>query len=345
MKSANLPQRVALATALCASLVFPSMGQAQAQNEPLERSFCVFDPVGANGPLFAITKTFQPVALKNGIKLDLRAYTDEKVAAEDFKAGQCDAVLLTGTRAREFNKFTGSLEAMGAVPGEEEMRLLYNTLSQPKARPFLIDGPYEVAGVFPGGAIYLHTRDRSIDSVEKLQGKRIATLDYDQASVRMVRHVGASVVGSNSANFAGKFNNGSVDLAYAPAVAYTPLELYKGVQPNGAVVKYALGYMNFQVIIHRDRFPDSAGQMVRDQAIKRIDEAYEIIAQAEAEIPEDVWMELPREDTAEYDKMLRKVRLSLLEDGVYDERAIKLMKAIRCRVDATRSECASVAGT
>jgi hypothetical protein len=202
-----------------------------------------------------------------------------------------------------------------------------------------------VAGVFPGGAIYLHTRDRSIDSVEKLQGKRIATLDYDQASVRMVRHVGASVVGSNSANFAGKFNNGSVDLAYAPAVAYTPLELYKGVQPNGAVVKYALGYMNFQVIIHRDRFPDFAGQMVREQAIKRIDEAYEIIAQAEAEIPEDVWMELPREDTAEYDKMLRKVRLSLLEDGVYDERAIKLMKAIRCRVDATRSECASVAGT
>ena len=82
-----------------------------------------------------------------------------------------------------------------------------------------------------------------------------------------------------------------------------------------------------------------------DQAIKRIDEAYEIIAQAEAEIPEDVWMQLPQEDTAEYDKMLRKVRLSLLEDGVYDERAIKLMKAIRCRVDATRSECASVAGT
>ena len=195
--------------------------------------------------------------------------------------------------------------------------------------------------MFPGGAIYLHTRDRGIDSVEKLQGKRIATLDYDQASVRMVRHVGASVVGSNSANFAGKFNNGSVDLAYAPAVAYTPLELYKGVEPNGAVVKYAIGYMNFQVIIHRDRFTDEAVQMVRNESIKRIDEAYDIIAQAEAEIPKTVWMNLPQEDTAEYDKMLRKVRLSLLDDGVFDERAIKLMKAIRCRVDATRAECAS----
>jgi hypothetical protein len=198
-----------------------------------------------------------------------------------------------------------------------------------------------VAGVFPGGAVYLHTRDRAIDSVEKLQGKRIATLDFDTASVRMVRHVGASVVGSNSANFAGKFNNGSVDLAYAPAVAYSPLELYKGVNPNGGVFKYALAYMNFQVIIHRDRFPDDAGQMVRDQAIKRIDEAYEIIAEAEAGIPDDVWMHPPQEDVAEYDKMLRKVRLSLLEDGVYDERAISLMKAIRCRVDGSRSECAS----
>ncbi|MEP3561335.1 MAG: putative solute-binding protein [Marinobacter sp.] len=339
MKPIRFTRRVAAAAALCASFIAPM--SAQAQTDIIERSFCVFDPVGANGPLFSITKEFQPVALQRGIKLDLRAYTDEKVAAEDFKAGQCDAVLLTGTRAREFNKFTGTLEAMGAIPGEQEMRLLFNTLSQPKARPFLVEGPYEVAGVFPGGAVYLHARDRTLDTVEKLQGKRVATLDYDKASVRMVRHVGASVVGSNSANFAGKFNNGSVDFAYAPAVAYQPLELYKGIGDQGGVFKYALGYMNFQVIINTERFPEDAGQMVRDESIKRIDEAYQIIAEAEASIPDNVWVNLPRKDTAEYDKMLRQVRMSLLEDGVYDERAIKLMKAIRCRVDGARSECAS----
>ncbi|WP_148864622.1 putative solute-binding protein [Marinobacter fonticola] len=311
------------------------------EQEFLKRSFCIFDPVGANGPLFAIAKTFKPVALREGIELDLRAYTDEKIAAEDFKAGQCDAVLLTGTRAREFNKFTGSLEAMGAIPGEQEMRLLFNTLSQPKAKPLLTNERYEVAGIFPGGAVYLFTRDRNIDTVEELQGKKIATLDYDTASLTMVRHVGASVVGANSASFAGKFNNGSVDIAYAPAVAYTPLELYKGVRPRGGVFKYAVAYMNFQVILHRDRFPDNAGQMVRDEAINRIEEAYQIIAQAEAEIPEETWMHPPQEDIREYDQMLREVRLSLLEDGVYDERAIRLMKAIRCRVDGARAECAS----
>lgn len=339
MKKIRLIYPVAMVAALWATLVPPV--QAEAKQEAIERSFCVFDPVGASGPLFAIVKEFQPVALGQGIRLNLRAYTDEKVASEDFKAGQCDAVLLTGTRAREFNRFTGSLEALGAVPGKQEMRLLYNTLSQPQAKQFLVEGPYEVVGLLPAGAIYLYTRDRTIDAVQKLQGKRIATLDYDNAAVRMVRHVGASVVGSNSANFAGKFNNGSVDLAYAPAVAYQPLELYKGVNGKGGVFKYAISYMNFQIILHRERFPDEAGQLIRDEAIKRLDQAYEIIAEAEGGIPAEVWMHPPEDDVAEYNRMLRQVRLSLLEDGVYDERAIKLMRAIRCRVDGTRSECAS----
>lgn len=340
MNPTSLVRRIASVVTLSATVALSPLAQAQ-DKEFIERSLCVFDPIGTNGPLFSITKSFQPVALKEGIKLKLHAYTDEKVAAEDFKAGQCDAVMLTGTRAREFNKFTGSLEAMGAVPGEEEMRLLYNTLSQEKARKYLIEGEYEVVGVLPGGAVYLHSRDRSVDTVEELQGKRIATLDYDVPSVRMVRHVGASVVGANAANFAGKFNNGSVDLAYAPAIAYQPLELYKGVEPNGGVFKYVLAYMNIQVVIHRDRFSEKAVQVVRSEAIKRIDEAYEIIAEAEAGIPDHVWTYPPEEDVRDYDKMLREVRLSLLEDGIYDERALNLMKAIRCRVDGSRAECAS----
>ena len=82
MKSVNLPRKATAVAALCATLALSPF--VQAESDIMERSFCVFDPVGANGPLFAITKTFQPVALKVCIKLDLRAYTDEIVAAEDF---------------------------------------------------------------------------------------------------------------------------------------------------------------------------------------------------------------------------------------------------------------------
>lgn len=321
--------------------VFALMGAAAviAQELP-KRSFCVFDPVGANGPLFNVMQSSKAAAMEWGVDLQLRAYTDEKIAAEEFKAGQCDSVLLTGTRAREFNKFTGTLEAIGAIPGEKEMRMLLETLNQDKAAKLLRSGDYEVVGILPAGPVYLFMRDRSLDTVEELQGKKIGTFDYDNAAVTMVRHVGASVVGANSANFAGKFNNGSVDIVYAPAVAYTPLELYKGVTPNGGVYKYTITQMNFQIIIRADRFPEGYAQKARQYALDRVDEAYQLVAEAEAEIPEQYWTHPSAQQVSDYDKMLREVRIDLRDVGTYDATALRLMRAVRCKTEPTRSECA-----
>ena len=41
-------------------------------------------------------------------------YQDEEKAQQDFDAGKCDAVA-TSIRARKYNKFTGSVDAIGAV--------------------------------------------------------------------------------------------------------------------------------------------------------------------------------------------------------------------------------------
>lgn len=304
-----------------------------------KRSFCVFDPVGANGPLFNLMKSTKPAALDWGVDLQMRAYTDEKIAAEDFKGGQCDSVLLTGTRAREFNKFTGTLEALGAITSNKEERVLMDTLNQPKAAKLLTNGDYEVAGILPAGAVYLFTRNRNIDTVNKLQGKKIATLSYDRASLTMVRHVGASVVGASSASFAGLFNNGSVDLAYAPAVAYTPLELYKGLSHDGGVLQYPLAQMNFQIILHKSRFPKGYANHVREYAREHLNQAFSIINKATDEIKKKYWMYPTDKQTASYDQMLQSVRLSLRDKGVYDAKALKLMKIIRCKVQPSRGEC------
>ena len=43
-------------------------------------------------------KEYRIAALGWGVDFKLKPYTDEKTAAEDFKAGQCDGVVLTGTR-------------------------------------------------------------------------------------------------------------------------------------------------------------------------------------------------------------------------------------------------------
>ena len=79
-------------------------------------NLCVYDPSGANGDAFQLMKEYRIAALGWGVDFKLKPYTDEKTAAEDFKAGQCDGVVLTGTRVRGFQKFTGTIEAMGAVP-------------------------------------------------------------------------------------------------------------------------------------------------------------------------------------------------------------------------------------
>lgn len=67
-------------------------------------------------------KDFALAARGWGVDLELKAFVDERIASEDFKAGQCDAALLTGIRARAFNPFAGSVDAIGGLPDYDALR-------------------------------------------------------------------------------------------------------------------------------------------------------------------------------------------------------------------------------
>lgn len=305
-----------------------------------KRTFCVYDPLGASGSLFGMMKDYKTLALDWGVDFHLRAYTDEKIAIDDFKAQQCEAVLMTGARARPFNKFAATVEAIGAVPSHDVMRNVVNVISSPKAAKLMVEGRYEVAGVMPAGPIYLFVRDRNLDSVEELSGKRIATFEYDQPSIKLVNYVGASVVPSNSANFSGKFNNGSVDVAYAPAVAYKPLEMYKGLANNGAVVRFNLAYLDFQMIIYKDKFKEGFGQKSREKIAQEFDRFLTYIEKDTADIDAKYWLDLKEQDMDKYNEMLRKVRISLRDENVYDGRMLRILRQLRCKEKPAAAECA-----
>ena len=51
-----------------------------------------------------------------GADINLIARQDEAVADNDFKAGKCDGVFMTAMRARQYNKFAGSIDALGGAP-------------------------------------------------------------------------------------------------------------------------------------------------------------------------------------------------------------------------------------
>jgi hypothetical protein len=323
------------------ALLLPPLVLAQTpQSTSLSKlSICVFDPLGANGSLFNTMKDYRTVAFDWGVDLEPRAYTDEKIAVDDFKAGQCDAALITGARARPFNKFTTTIEAIGAINDESMLRKLLATISSPKAAKYMREGQYEVAGIMPAGPIYLFTRDKTVDTLEELSGKRIATIDYDEPSIFMVNHIGASMVPSNSANFSGKFNNGSVDIAYAPAVAYKPLELYKGLEDNGGILRFILAYMDFQIILRADKFPVGFAQKSRTAVAGFFDKVNEFVEKETKEIDPKYWIDLSDDAKQQYGDMLRDVRIKLRDQGVYDGKMLKLMRKLRCKANRAAAEC------
>lgn len=307
-------------------------------------SVCVFDVIGANGDVFNMMKDFALDAKAVGVDLELKPYTDEGVAVGDFNAGQCDAVAATDLRIRPFNRFTGSISAVGALPTYDDLQTLLATLAQPKAAPLMRSEGYEVLGILPIGAGYLFVNDRSINSAAALAGKRMATLDYQKDAIHMVNYVKATVVPSDITNFAGKFNNGSVDTAYAPAFAYEALELFKGIEPNGGIVNYTLAQLTVQIIVRDDLVDDDVAQKTREIAWSMFPQTMELIRQQESAIPESAWIQISETDIEGYQEMFRQNRLEM-RDGingaptVYDPRMLTLMAKIRCASNPTASEC------
>jgi hypothetical protein len=326
------------------SLVFAVLitGTASTASAAVERTLCVFDIVGASGDTFNLMKDYKTAALNWGVNFDLKVYTDEKIAAEDLKAGVCDAAAITGIRARAFNKYTGSLDSVGALPSYDHVRTVVQVLASgsPSINEKLKSGPYEVTGVGPMGAAYLFVKDRTIDTVSELSGKSVAVMEYDDAQARMVRMVGMSPVLSDITNFAGRFNNNSVDICFAPILAYSALELYKGMKPNGGIVDYVLGQLTLQLITRHEKFPDGYAQSSREYfANKVFDQAMKLVRNARVEVEQGWWINIPEADKARYDEMMRESRIPMTRDGIYDADMMSLLRKIRCKHNASRAEC------
>jgi len=307
-------------------------------------SMCVFDVIGANGDFYNFVKDYALEMKGHGVDLELKPYTDEGVAIGDFNAGQCDAVAATDIRIRPFNKFTGSISAVGAIPTYDNLKTLLATLAQPKAAPLMKDNGYEVLGIIPVGAGYLFVNDRSIDTAGELAGKRMATLDYQKDAIHMVNYVKATVVPSDITNFAGKFNNGSVDTAYAPAFAYEALELYKGIGDKGGVVDYPLAQLTLQMVARDEVLDDETAQKAREVAWNMFPQAMNLIEGQEAAIPDDKWVKIPEKDIRGYQEMFRENRLEM-RDGVngapdvYHPKMMGLLSKIRCASNPSAAEC------
>ena len=274
------------------------------------------------------------------------------MATQDLIAGQCDAVFATGLRTRQFNAVSGAMDAFGAASvgrnGHIDINASYDvvrrtiqTFSSPAAGSLMVNGKYEVGGIIPFGTAYPFVRDRSINTVQKLAGKKIATFDYDRSQAVLAQKIGAQPVSADITSFAGKFNNGSVDLIAAPAAAYRPLELHRGLGSNGTIHRFPLVMLSYQLILDKSKFPEGFGIKSRQYWAGQFDRALALITKAERDIPKSAWSEVSDQIMTDYTVLLRESRITAAEQGLYDKQGLKIIKRVRCSVNPADAECSS----
>ena len=327
---------------ISALLALSLMGVGSMAQANTRLNFCVFDIIGTSGDTFNLMQDYRTAALNHGLELRVRAFTDENIAYEEFLAGQCDMAAITGLRARQLNSYVGSLDSIGAIPSYDVMRTVAQVLASnnPRIKENMRSGPYEVIGMAPMGAAYLFVKDKSINNVNALAGKSIAVLEHDVAQGRMASRVGMSPVMSDITNFSGRFNNHSVDICFAPMMAYSALELYRGMGANGGIVDYTLGQLTLQVLARHEKLPAGFADWSRTWIFENLHErAQAIVDNAYNDADEDDWIYINEEDTLRYDEMMREARVDLTRQGVYNADMMSLLRNIRCRHDGGRAEC------
>lgn len=344
---------LASSASFAASMTLPVTGgpgsdkAPDALAKPVNIRVCIFDPVGAAGPIANLSKDLGLEARKWNLIVDVKIYTDERVAAEEFKAGQCEGVAITTLRARQFNRIVGSIDAPGNLRSYEEMKTLIRALANPGFAPMSITGRYQVAGVVPIGALFVMVNDRNINSIEKAAGKRVAVLDWDQSQAKMISAIGAQPVMSDITTYGGKFNNGQADIIAAPAMAYQPLELYRGIGTKGGIFRFPLLYATGSILIRRDlllpKIPDLDARLgqVRQFGLGFIDNFINTLKTAEKDIPSNLYIDLSAADKLKYWRMLREARIKMTKDGIYDPSMMNLMKKVRCKHDPANEECST----
>lgn len=313
--------------------------------KPVKLTVCLFDPMGQGGKITETAKDLALAARDWNLFVTLKIYTDERVASEDLKAGQCEAAAISTLRARQFNKSVSSIDAPGNLRNYDEMKSLLTMLANPVIASLAISGKYQIAAVIPIGAIYVFVNDKSINSIEKAAGKRVVVLDWDPTQAKMISSIGARPVLSDFTTYSGKFNNGQADIIASPAMGYKPLELYKGMGANGGVIRFPLLQATASIVIRRDlvmpKIPDMDSRLtqVRQFGLQYLDVLLTLLKDAEMEIPKKYWIELSKADQEKYFGMLREARLNLAKEGIYDPVVLSVMKRVRCKHVPAAAEC------
>lgn len=304
---------------------------------------CVFDLLGKSGEAYQVMEEWALMAKTWRTEIDLVSYQNEAQAEKDFEQGKCDGVYMTSMRARSYNKFAGSVDAIGAVTSyaiaQKAISFALDKRNRHRLSSKIGNQSFEVAGISQIGLAYIYVKDKKLNTIEQIKGKKFAVLGYDEAQKIVVKSLGGQAVLSDISDISKKFNNGQADIMAAPAYAYKPLELDKGLGNDGAIITFPAVNMTMDLIIRPDKFSSNFGENSRAWFLSHLKSNFAVIQRIEADLPTKYKINLSNEDKTRYQQILREARMGLTKRGIYDATMMSVLKRARCTVERTNFEC------
>ena len=308
-------------------------------NGKIDRTFCIWDPLGKSGPIASAADDQKLRSLHYGMDLTIIAYQDEKKLVDELRSGDvCDAALISGGSVLEFNRFSGTIESMGGLPERQHLQLLMQVLASPKMADRLTGDEYVFLGLATIGGTYAFMGDRSQRSLMSLKNRKLAISEDDAAMAAIASSIRADAVPGSMMASVQTFADGEASSMISSIIAY--LVMGSGqVSPNIGILREPLAQSTVQLIGRLDKFPAGLAQILREDFLFKFENYARRVDKEQAIIPENFWIDMNEADKAKQEIMLRDVRLKLRDQGVYDPAMLRLERKIRCKFAPGRDEC------
>lgn len=306
-----------------------------------ELKICVFDLSGVNGDTMMMMKDYVLVAKKWDVNIQLKTYTTLAPAMRDFESKQCDGLVADNFSTKKFNNFMATIGAVGIMPNYNVAQSVFQALASPRLANRFQYKSYEVIGYIPYGFAYFFTKDRSINSLQELAGKRLGIMDADPSQRRMAQKVGMAPIAMNIDNIATKFRRGEFDIVPSPLIGYQAFDGRTILGEKGGVANYPVAFVSMNVVLHKGNYPVDLGMKSRQWFSQQSWRMIKVVQGWEKHIPKHMFYNIPHIDVVSYERLTSQLRKEFIDNKTYDSSMITLIRKIRCNQDPKFIECAS----
>lgn len=305
------------------------------------QTVCVFDPSGSTGQTSKEVAKYVEQAKQWGVNLETKHYTDERIASENFKSAKCDMAVLTGSKGRQYNKYVGTIDAIGLV-NDESHHKIYRLLGDKRIAKRMVQRDYEVVG-----ASFLDVKypifNSDILTIRKglysTNGKNIAVKDTNRDIYKLINFIGAEPKVTDRPMLS------NTNIKFATTSEFVTFEQDKKYR----ILNVPVANVSNMYIIRKDKFPSDYGQKSRTWVSenivnkpfsvyllprlvklntgsepKYIDQNSDAISLLKTQV---VSAESRKDDV----KLLRMTRNRLAKEGYYSKSMLKLVNKIGCQ--------------